>query len=123
MACLHLFARGPDVPQEHVGCRRDPGRAGRFVRSMSVVPGQRVGDDQRRAGQIVGFDQRVDAALKVAIAAQHRRGHQIALRHRLGHRFGQRAAVADARGAAVADGVEAQLIQRLGQAGSFPDSP
>ena len=79
--------------------------------------GQGIGDDQRRAGQVVRLDQRIDAALEIAVAAQDRRGHEVPLADGRGHRLGQRPAVADARRAAVADGVEAQLVQRLVQPG------
>ena len=41
--------------------------------------GDGVGDDQRRRGQIVGLDFRVDAALEVAVAGEHGGRDQIAV--------------------------------------------
>ena len=38
----------------------------------------------------------MDAALEVAVAAQHRRHHQVVVAHAVGDRLRQRAAVADA---------------------------
>ena len=72
---------------------------------------QRVGDDQRRAGQPVGLHQRIDPALEITIAREHRRGHQITVRHGLGDGVGQRARVADAGGAAIADRLEAEGVE------------
>ena len=79
--------------------------------------GQRVGDDQRRRRQVVGAHVLLDAAFEVAVAAQHRRDDEPALAHLGGDLVGQRAAVADARRAAVADEVEAELIEIRLQAG------
>ena len=92
--CPSRYTGSPSLPvPERLVDQVDVGRAG-----------QGIGHDQRRAGQVVGLHQRIDAALEVAVAAEHGRGHQVALRHRRGHRIGQRAAVADAGRAAVADG-------------------
>ena len=55
----------------------------------------------------------VDAALEVAVARQHRGDGQVALVHGVGHPVEQRARVADAGRAAVADEVEAELLERL----------
>ncbi len=85
----------------------------RFVTQVDVDgAGQRIGDNQRRAGQVVGLHQRIDASLEVAVATEHGRGHQIALRDGLRDRVRQRSAVADAGRAAVADGVETELLER-----------
>ena len=75
-----------------------------------------VRDDERRAREVVGLDERVDAALEVAVAAEHARDDQVALGDRRGHRLGQRARVADARRAAVADEVEAEPVEVVLQA-------
>ena len=72
---------------------------------------QRVGHDERRRRQVVGAHRLLDATFEVAVAAQDRCHHQIL---RLDFRrdvVGQRPAVADAGGAAVADQVEAELIE------------
>ena len=78
--------------------------------------GQGVGDDQRRAGEVHRLAGRVDSALEVPIAAQHRCRHEVAVDHGLAHRRRQRAAVADAGHAAVGDGMKAQCFERLVQA-------
>ena len=94
--------------------------AERFFRQIDVGrAGQRVSHDQRRTGQIICLHQRIHAAFEIAIAAKHRRGDQIAVGHGIGHRLRQRPAVADARRAAVADGLEAECIERIGHAGFF----
>jgi hypothetical protein len=53
----------------------------------------------------------IDAALEIAVARQHRGDHQIALLDRAGDRLGQRPGIADAGGAAIADEVEAELVE------------
>ena len=79
--------------------------------------GERIGDDQRRRGEIVGAHVRVDAAFEVAVARQHRGGDQIVLVDRFGDLLRQRAGIADAGGAAEADEVEAERVEILLQAG------
>ena len=59
----------------------------------------------------------MDAALEVAVARQHRGDHEIAFIHSLGDRVGQRAGVADAGGAAVADQIEAERLEIVHEAG------
>jgi hypothetical protein len=45
----------------------------RVLRQVDVDgAGQRVGHDQRRAGEVVGADERMDAALEVAVAGKDR---------------------------------------------------
>ena len=73
--------------------------------------GDRVGDDQRRRGQIIGAHVGIDAAFEVAIAGKHRGRDEIVLVDRLGNLLRQRARIADAGGAAEADQVEAELIE------------
>ena len=93
-------------------------RTNRVVLQIDIhAAGQRIGHHQRRRSQIVRAHQRIDAALEVAIAAQHRRDDQLAFLHRLGDGLGQRPAVADAGGASVADQIELQLLQIRCQAG------
>ena len=79
--------------------------------------GEGVGDDQRRGRQVVHLDVGVDPALEVAVARQHRGTARSCVVDRGDDRLGQRAGVADAGGAAVADEVEAELLQVRGQAG------
>src|SRR6266699_964796 len=52
--------------------------AQRFAGKVKVhAPCDSVSDDKRRRGQIIGANQRMNAALKVAIAAQDGNGDQI----------------------------------------------
>src|SRR5690606_39297359 len=82
-------------------------------------PGQRVGHHQRRGGQVVHLDIGVDAAFEVAVTGQHRGDREVVVVDRLGDLLRQRTGVANAGGAAVADEVEAQLVQVRGQAGTL----
>ena len=57
--------------------------AQRVVHQVDVHrAGQRVGDDQRRRGEVVHLHVGVDAALEVAVARQHRGDGEVALVHR-----------------------------------------
>ena len=58
----------------------------------------------------------MDAALEVAVAAEHRGDREILGIDALRDDLGKRSAVADARGAPIADQVEAQLLERAEQA-------
>ena len=74
---LHFLLRRPDVAQIDllalVVLRQ------RLVHEVDVHrAGQGEGHHQRRAGQVVGLHVRIDAALEVAVARQHRRHHQVA---------------------------------------------
>ncbi len=60
---------------------------------------------------------RIDPALEIAVAGEHRPGHQVALDDGVGDRLGQRPGIADAGGAAIADEIEAELIEILVEAG------
>ena len=80
-------------------------------------PGQRVGDHQRRRRQVVHLHVGVDAALEVPVTRQHRGHRKVVVVDGLRDLLGQRAGVADAGGAAVADQVEAELLQIRPQAG------
>src|ERR1035437_49651 len=104
---LDLLRRRPDVLEVHG--RATPVRAERLFREVLVhLARERVRDDERGRGEIVHLDLRVDAALEVAVAREDARDDEVARAHGLGHRLGQRARVADARRAAVADEVEAE---------------
>src|SRR3546814_12288377 len=61
----------------------------------------------------------MDAALEVTVAGQHRGDRDIALVDSLGDRRVERARVADAGGAAVADQLEAAGVEVLLQAGGL----
>ncbi len=73
--------------------------------------GERVGDDERRRREIVGAHERVDAAFEIAIAAEDGDGDEIVFLDGVADGVGQRAAVADASGAAVADEIEVQFVE------------
>ncbi len=93
-------------------------RAERFRRQVDLhLPGERVRHDERRRRQVVGAHLRLDASLEIPVAAQHRGDDEVPVLDDARHRFRQRAAVADARGAAVADDVEAELGEILEQPG------
>ena len=56
-----------------------PVPSGSAVRSMSSRPRERVGNDERRRGEIVRPHLRVDAPLEVAVPGQHGRDNEVAL--------------------------------------------
>ena len=108
--------RGPDVFEV------DGLAGGVFAERIGIevvtdAAGERVGDDERRGHEVVGAHVDVDAALEVAIAREHADGDEAVLVDAFGHVGGERAGVADAGGAAVADDVEAQLFEIGQQAG------
>ena len=107
---LQFLRRGPDIRQiDRLAVLAD---AQRFCRQVEVHrAGQGVGDHQGGRGEIIGLDQGVDAPLEIAVAAEHRRRHQLVTLDRRADRLGQGTAVADAGGAAVADHRETKLLQ------------
>ena len=84
--------------------------------------GERIGDDQRRRGEVVRPHVGIDAALEVAVAGEHGGGDEVVVVDRFGDLRRQRAGVADAGGAAEADEVEAELVEIVLQAGLRRDS-
>ena len=78
---------------------------------------KRIGDDERRRGEIIRFHIRRDAAFEIAVAGNDRRADEIVLVDRFGNLIRQRPRIADAGGAAEADEVEAELVERFLQAG------
>ena len=75
----HLVARSA---RRRAGRRAGPSGpcpSGSVVRSTSTRPGERVGHDERRRGEVVGLHLGVDAPLEVAVAGEHRGDHQVAL--------------------------------------------
>ncbi|CRR97126.1 hypothetical protein PAERUG_P5_London_26_VIM_2_01_09_03357 [Pseudomonas aeruginosa] len=94
--------------------------AQRFLAEVDPhAAGQGVGHHQRRRGQPVGLHQRVHAAFEVAVAGEYRGDGQVGLLDGFLDRLQQRAGVADAGGAAVADQVEAEFVEVAGQAGGL----
>ncbi len=112
----NLLLRRPHVLEvDRLAVLARPERLGLEVHVHAA--GQGVGDDQRRRGEVIRPHFGMDAPLEVAVAAQHGRHDEAVVGDRLGYRLRQRSAVPDARGAAVADQVEAQRLQRPHQAG------
>ncbi len=92
---LNLLLRRPEVAQvDGLPVTIEAQRLGGQVNVH--LAGERVGDDQRRRGQVRRAHLRVDAPLEVAVAAQHRHDHQVLVAHDLGHRLRQRPRIADA---------------------------
>ena len=90
----------------------------RLAGQVDVHPsGERERHDQRRTHQKVGTDVLVDAGLEVPVAAQHAGGHDAVAGHGLLDGRVERAGVADAGRAAVADGLEPQSVEGGLQAG------
>ena len=105
----HVLRARPDVAEED----RSVGADAEWLAGEVEVhaTGERIRDDQWRRRQVVVARERIDAALEVAVAREHARDKQLAPLDRAGDdiRYGTR--VADARGAAVADKVEAELVE------------
>ena len=107
---LNLALGRPDVAQvDRLSIVAGPERLGRQVQRHRA--GECIGDDQRRRCEVVRANLLLHTAFEVAIAAQHRRDHQAARVDFRRHIIRQRAAVADARRASVADEVEAEGIE------------
>jgi hypothetical protein len=108
------LARGrPDVLQmDRLAVLRGAERLGGDVDVH--VAGDGIGDHERRRGEVVRPHVGVHPSLEVAVAREHGYRDQIGLMHRLRDVLGQRARVADAGGAAVADEVEAERVEILG---------
>ena len=115
---LDLGRRRPHVAQEDV--RAVGALAERLRLEVDVHPaGERVGDDERRRGEVVRLHLGMDARLEVAVAGEHRARDEVAVGDRGRDLVRQRARVADARRAAVADRVEAELVEVALQAGAL----
>ena len=74
----YLLGRGPEVCEEHVfavGAHSD--RLGHEIEIHAA--GERVGDHERRRGEVVRLHLRVDSGLEVAVAGEHRADDQVAL--------------------------------------------
>ena len=113
---LHLLGARPEVAEEDVvAVLVLPDRLGGQV--DVDPPGERVGDDERRRGEVVRLHLGVDARLEVAVPGEDGADDEVALLDRLRDLGRERPGVADARRAAVADGVEAELLEEGRQAG------
>ena len=89
-----------------------------IVHVAADIAHQRISDDQRRRGEVVGAAVGRHAAFEIAVARQHRRHDEVMLGDRRRQRRGERARIADAGGAAIADEVEADRVEVFGQAGA-----
>ena len=108
---VHFFLGGPDILQVHRLALFVSLPIGSAVEIMIDVAHQRVSHHQRRRHEVVGPHFRIDTALEVSIAAQHRHRDQTMVINGFGNVCRQRAGVADAGSAAIADHLKAQLIQ------------
>ena len=72
---------------------------------------EREGDDERRRHEEVGLDARMHARLEIAVAGEDAGGDEIGLGDGLVDDRIERAGIADAGGAAVADDLEAELVE------------
>ena len=120
--CAHrlgdLRVTRPEVGQHHrcsVGVGTE--RLGREVDVDGARQG--VGDHQRWTSEEVLLHVGVDATFEVAVSRQHRHARKVVFVDRLGHALEQRSGVTDARRAAVAREVEAQIVQRLDERGTL----
>ena len=92
--------------------------AERFFAQVNIhAAGEREGDDQRRGHQEIRFDALMHAGFEIAIAGKDRGGDKIVFGNGFINRRGQRAGIANAGGAAVADEIEAELVEVWLQAG------
>ena len=78
---------------------------------------ERIGNDQRRRGEIVGTHVGIDATFEVAVAGEHGGGDEILIVDRLGNLGRERTGIADAGGAAEADEIVAEFVEVLLQPG------
>jgi hypothetical protein len=87
---------GPDVGEVHVAAVRSD--ADRLAHEVDVhATRERVGDDERRRGEVVRLHLGMDPRLEVPVAGEHGADHEVALGHAVRDRLGQRARVPDAR--------------------------
>ena len=106
----------PDILEEHR--RAVASRPERLARQIHLHRARkRVGDDEGRGGQVVRLHVGADAALEVAVPRQHRRGDDAVGIDCGGYFRRERPGVPDARGAAEADEIEADLVEVGLQAG------
>ncbi len=106
----HFLLGGPDVFQ--IDRLTVIAGAQRLLGQIDLdAAGERIGHHQRRRGQPVGLDQRMHPAFEVAVAGEHRSHGEVGVLDRLLDGVEQRAGVADAGGAAIADQIEAKVVE------------
>jgi len=100
----------PDVFQENINAGAVFGDW--FGGEVDIhAAGERVGDDERGRHEEVGADVLVNAGLEVAVAREHGGSDEVVLHDRGFDLGSERAGVADAGRAAVADDLEAKLVE------------
>ena len=105
----HFLERRPDVAEVDVALAA---AADRLLGHVDVdPPREREGHDERRRHEEVRADGLVHARLEVAIPAQHRDADEVVLVDGILDQRVERAGVADARRAAISDGVEAEAVE------------
>ena len=86
--------------------------ANRFAVHVNVhAARERERDDEWRRHEKIRLDVLVNARLEIAVAGQHRRGDEIVFHDRVFDGWMQWAGIADTRCAAVADEIEAELVE------------
>ena len=112
----HFLKRGPEVGE--INGFAVLVLAERFAAQVNVhAARERERDDERRRHEEVCLDVLMHARLEVTVAREHAGGDEIVLHHGLLDVRVERAGVADARRAAVADEVEAELVEIGREAG------
>src|SRR5438128_1052483 len=100
----------PDVAQKNIAAILP--FAERLLRHIDVYPaGEGKSNNQGRTHQEIRLDALVDARLEVAITGKHTGANQIVLVQNLFDAWIERATVANARGASIADQIEAKFVQ------------
>ena len=106
----YFFRCGPDIPQvdrlAFVVCAY-----GVFSQVDINSTGERIGHHERRRGEKAGTHLWVNTSLKVAITTEHSRDHKIVFLDGLSNGIEQGTTITDTGCAAVANQVEAQLVQ------------
>src|SRR5690606_15508230 len=102
---------GPDVAQEH-GLAVGAGPERLLVEIDVHRARDRVRDHERRGREVVRAHDRVHATLEVAVTGEDRAHDVVAVLDGGGDALVYRAGVADARRAAVAGEIEAELLER-----------
>ena len=107
---FHFFGRRPNITQVHrLAVAIIAQRIGRHIEIH--MAGQCISDHERRRSQIIGADQRMNAALEVTVAAEHRDGDQAVFFNGGADRLGKRTAIPNARGAAKTNQMEIQFFE------------
>lgn len=103
----HFFERGPDVLQI------DAAAGDKLVLAQINIDGASdgVGDDERGRHEEVRLDALMHAGLEVAVPGEHGGGDDVLAFDDIFNASVERAGVANAGGAAVADGLEAELVE------------